>query len=124
MRVARVNPPKDNMRMYSHSVNQGSQLNDEQLSAAQRFDDLLTAAEIQSPLDPGRIRAMAIIVSNAYRRALSTTAGFGRTEAWKTFIVATDRLAEALPYQSSPGCELRCIVAENSDLLSTAAERR
>ena len=107
------------MSMYSHFVNQESQLNDEQLSAAQRFDELLTAADIQSSLNPGRIRAMAITVSKAYRRALSTTTAFAGTEAWKAFIVATDCLAESLPSQSSSACELRRIVSENSDLLST-----
>ena len=39
--------------MYSHFVNQESQLNDEQLSAAQRFDELLTAADIQSSASAG-----------------------------------------------------------------------
>jgi hypothetical protein len=62
---------------------------------------------------------MAIIVSNAYRRALSTIAAASGTEAWKTFIVATHRLAEVLPSQSSSGRELRRIVNENCDLLAT-----
>jgi hypothetical protein len=110
------------MSMYSHFVNQSSQLNEEQLSAAQRFDELLTAADIRPSLNPGGISAMAITVSNAYRRALSTTAVFSRTEAWKAFILAADRLAEALPSQSSSARELRRIVNENSDLLSTLSD--
>jgi hypothetical protein len=103
--------------MYSHLVNQSSRLNDEQLSAARRFDELLTAADIQPTLNAGRIRTMAIIVSHAYRRALSDTRPSSRTDAWKTFIMAADRLAEVLPSQSFSGRELRRIVSENSDLL-------
>jgi hypothetical protein len=108
--------------MYSHFVNQWHQLNEEQLLAAQHFDELLTAANIQPLLNPGRIREMAITVSNAYRRALSTTAVMSETEAWKAFIVAADRLAEALPSQSSSARELRRIVNENADLLTTFSE--
>jgi hypothetical protein len=117
MRVATVSFQKHNMSMYSHCVNQESQLNDEQRSAARRFDELLAAAELPPSRHRERIHAMAITASKAYRRALSTTAAFSRTEAWKALIVATDRLAEMLPSQSASARELRRIVSENSDLL-------
>jgi hypothetical protein len=110
------------MSMYSHFVNQWSLLNEEQLLASQHFDELLNAADIQPSLNPARIREMAITASNAYRRALSTTAVINGTEAWKDFIMAADRLAEALPSQSSSARELRRIVNENADLLTALSD--
>jgi hypothetical protein len=117
MRVARINPPAKNMSMYSPFVNQWTKLAGEQLLAAQRFDELLTAADIQSSLGIGPIRAMATTVSNACRHALWTTNPLTGTEAWTAFIVAADRLAQVLPSQSFSARELRRIVSENSDLL-------